>query len=266
MSLTKHTGKTNNTGQRLLVVYREIPGDPQNALVVFTDQLPEKFHDDLLKNAEGLKAQETNNLFAYLFRCQFFDGTNILERLHQQGLLSKVDVDTVNVTPQKGVVKTLREINDHIRENVPEDDVEKVAKEIQDMAKKETANWNQNQDQTDQPPKQKHPTTTSADVMGIVDDNVEGAPAFSEQELAQQTNLKAFENPSTSVEQNSELTPGNPEQMDMFANQENANGNTVDQQYRHLMDRAAMIESELRQIQDMAKSIKEESNKGQDDS
>ena len=44
----KHVGKLSNTGKKVVVVFRELPDDPENCLVVDTDALPDWFHDDII--------------------------------------------------------------------------------------------------------------------------------------------------------------------------------------------------------------------------
>ena len=42
--MKKHIGRIANTDQRVVVVFMQIPGKDDHALVVSTDNLPERFH------------------------------------------------------------------------------------------------------------------------------------------------------------------------------------------------------------------------------
>ena len=43
-NLLKHVGVIKSTGSKIAVVYKQIPGDKDNALVIFTDTLPERYY------------------------------------------------------------------------------------------------------------------------------------------------------------------------------------------------------------------------------
>ena len=45
---TKHVGKLSNTGKKCVVVFRELPEDKENCLIVDTDACPDWMHDDIM--------------------------------------------------------------------------------------------------------------------------------------------------------------------------------------------------------------------------
>ena len=44
----KHVG-VNGQGKKCVVVFRELPGDSDSALIIPTEALPQLYHDDLIK-------------------------------------------------------------------------------------------------------------------------------------------------------------------------------------------------------------------------
>ena len=54
----KHVGKMTNTGDAVAVVFRTVPGESNQALVLQTATLPDIYHDSLMKLIETDQAQE----------------------------------------------------------------------------------------------------------------------------------------------------------------------------------------------------------------
>jgi len=49
MAFIKHVGRHAGTGQRLSVAFLQLPDDKENSLVVYSDSLPDRYHDDFMK-------------------------------------------------------------------------------------------------------------------------------------------------------------------------------------------------------------------------
>jgi hypothetical protein len=96
----KHVGKMKNNGARVAVVYRTLPGDPSNALVVGTQGLSDMHHDGLMTVVESESGQQANELADILAVRKFADGSNMLAFLHTNGHLKKVPTSNVTVTPK----------------------------------------------------------------------------------------------------------------------------------------------------------------------
>tara|TARA_Y100000389_G_scaffold204659_1_gene258689 strand:- start:3257 stop:3895 length:639 start_codon:yes stop_codon:yes gene_type:complete len=105
MAITKHIGRHKGTGQRLSVVFMQIPEDKEHALVVYSDMLQDKFHDDFMAAITSPEGQSANSLHEALQRKTFWNGETMLESLHTRGHLKKVPVDAVIMqpTPQKQI-------------------------------------------------------------------------------------------------------------------------------------------------------------------
>lgn len=124
--MIKHIGKHNN--RKVVVVYREVPGETHMCLVVYSDVLPRLVHDELMKCVEGAVAQSSTELSDVLFRTVMADGENILTSLHQNGWLKKVPTTQVIITPNSTSSVRLDELNDILNQMAQgEESVKKLA-------------------------------------------------------------------------------------------------------------------------------------------
>tara|TARA_B100000579_G_C22598691_1_gene741591 strand:+ start:257 stop:832 length:576 start_codon:yes stop_codon:yes gene_type:complete len=110
--LMKHVGSYGE--KPCVVVFREVPNEPDNCLIVESASLDDSKHDDLMNIVASLEAQESNNVSEVLSRRQFSDGTNILNDLHFSKKLIKVPVDMVFLTPTPSQKISLQEVNAEI--------------------------------------------------------------------------------------------------------------------------------------------------------
>lgn len=106
----KHVG-VNGQGKKCVVVFRELPGDTDSALIIPTGALPTLYHDDLIAAIENVNCQNSMDPSEYLFRQSFHDGTNMLNTLHQKGWMVKVPTKSVVMTPKSGLTINLVDLN-----------------------------------------------------------------------------------------------------------------------------------------------------------
>ena len=85
--------------RKCLVLFREVPGEPENALVVMSGELGTTQHDELVREVESLEAQNNNNLADVLNGRNFSDGRIMLRALHEDKLITKVPVNEVVMLP-----------------------------------------------------------------------------------------------------------------------------------------------------------------------
>lgn len=111
--LMKHVGKYGE--KPCVVVFREVPNEPENCLIVQTSGLSTTHHDDLMEVIQSAEAQEANDLSQVLNRRQFRDGDNMLNSMHFGKKLSKVPVNQVSLTPTPSHSVPLEEVNAEIR-------------------------------------------------------------------------------------------------------------------------------------------------------
>lgn len=135
---TKHVGKLSNTGKKCVVVFRELPDDPSNCLVVDTDALPDWMHDDIINAVEAPGAQASHNFYEYAERTVLSDGTNMLQTLHSTGRLQKQPTNNVVLTPNNEVAVSLEEINKLVREQTDGKDVVAPPADERPMVGKDT--------------------------------------------------------------------------------------------------------------------------------
>jgi hypothetical protein len=107
----KHVGKMKNNSARVAVVYRTLPGDPHNCLVVGTQGLGDSYHDTLMAVIESDSGQQANELADILATRRFPDGSIMLGYLHSNKHLIKVKTSMVWVTPDAQTQVSLDELN-----------------------------------------------------------------------------------------------------------------------------------------------------------
>lgn len=112
----KHVGKVTNTGVKVLVVFRTVPGESDQALVLPVHNLPDSYHDALMTMVETDQAQESFELGEIMFRRSFPDGRNMLVAMQQDNRLQKISTGNVKMTPTPTSEIVLSELNGIIAE------------------------------------------------------------------------------------------------------------------------------------------------------
>lgn len=107
----KHVGKMKNNSARVVVVYRTLPGEPTNCLVVGVQGLTDSYHDTLMSLIETDSAQQANELADILAARRFPDGSIMLGFLHANGHLKKVPTANVVMTPNTQTQIPLDQLN-----------------------------------------------------------------------------------------------------------------------------------------------------------
>lgn len=112
-TVMKHVGSYGE--KPCVVLFRELPGEPENCLIIQSTMLDSQHHDDLMAAVQLPEAQQSNDLSQVLHRKSFTDGTNMLNYLHFNKKLQKVPVSMVNLVPLPGRAVPLSEVNAEIR-------------------------------------------------------------------------------------------------------------------------------------------------------
>jgi hypothetical protein len=95
----KHIGELADTSKaKVVIVYRTVPDEPNNCLVVGTKFLPDMYHDALMRVVESQGGQSESELGSYLGRQSFPDGTNMLAILHNDNYIKKFPTKDITVT------------------------------------------------------------------------------------------------------------------------------------------------------------------------
>lgn len=111
--MIKHVGK--HSDRKVAIAFREIPGEEHMCLVVYTETLPIAMHDSLMRVVESPTGQSAENLGDALFRELFNDGRPMLQTLHAEGMLKKVQTKQIVVTPNPSSHVNLEEMNEILR-------------------------------------------------------------------------------------------------------------------------------------------------------
>ena len=112
----KHIGRINNTGVKVLVVFRTLPGESNMALVLPVTQLNDSYHDSIMTMVETDQCQDAYELGEMMFIRTFPDGRPMLQAMQADGRLQKVATDTVTMTPTANDTVVLSALNTLIAE------------------------------------------------------------------------------------------------------------------------------------------------------
>lgn len=128
--ITKHVGRVGD--KKVAVIFRELPGEPHMALVVYTQLLNRHLHDAVMECIQSDSGQQAENLADALNHVYSREGKVVLHQLHADGLLKKIQTELVTMTPtpsNKHDVK-LSDLNDIINKM---NAGEQAAKELAEM-------------------------------------------------------------------------------------------------------------------------------------
>lgn len=107
----RHIGRMNNTDQRLIVIFMQIPDREDHALIVASDSLPPRFEQALMQVVQSPEGQNAQDLGTVLAR-RLMPDTNVslLTTLHTAGLLQPIPVDNIVMFPLPNQAYPLRKI------------------------------------------------------------------------------------------------------------------------------------------------------------
>lgn len=111
MAFKKHIGQIITTAQKVVVAFREIPGDEKFCLVVDTEGLPDDIRDDFMNGVLSAQSQDKDEFAVYANTNFFKDGSNMLESLHARQLLIKIETNKVMMTPDNDINIRLDDLN-----------------------------------------------------------------------------------------------------------------------------------------------------------
>lgn len=112
--MLKHIGR--HSDKKVVVLYRQVPGEDHMCLVVYSDLLPRIYHDSVMSVLESAVGQQAESLADAIFRSMMPDGLNALEALHKNGLIKKINTNQVIMTPTASNTVRLDELNGILNE------------------------------------------------------------------------------------------------------------------------------------------------------
>lgn len=126
MAFLKHIGKHGD--RKIVVVFRQIPGDEHMCLCIYPDLLATHWHDTIMKVLESPVGQAAEEFADALNRNLLPDGRNILGALHAERMMKRVNTEQVLMTPTINSNVKLSELNKILNEmKKGEDAVRKMA-------------------------------------------------------------------------------------------------------------------------------------------
>ena len=125
MANLKHFGKYGS--KNCVIIYREVPGEPDFCLIVETNLLEGTKQDAFINVINSPEGQASNEINEVLARNQFPDGTVMLHDLHYTKRLQKADVDMVEVIPNNSQSFPLRTLNDELKKLQASSNTEKLS-------------------------------------------------------------------------------------------------------------------------------------------
>ena len=94
----KHIGELVDGGAKVVIMYRTVPGESDNCLVVGTKFLPDMYHNSLMKAVESDGGQQAEEFADFAGRQTFPDGTNMLAMMHNDNYIKKFKTKDIMVT------------------------------------------------------------------------------------------------------------------------------------------------------------------------
>jgi hypothetical protein len=95
----KHIGElADQSKAKVVIMYRTVPGEPDNCLVVGSKFLPDMYHNALMKAVESEGGQQADEFADFASRQTFPDGTNMLAMLHNDNYIKKFKTKEIMVT------------------------------------------------------------------------------------------------------------------------------------------------------------------------
>jgi hypothetical protein len=105
----RHIGQVGD--RKVAVIFREVPNEPHMCIVVYSQLLNRNIHDPLMAAIESPSGQAAKDLGDQLNRSYTMDGKIILQVLHHEGMMKKVNTDQVMMTPAANTKIRLSELN-----------------------------------------------------------------------------------------------------------------------------------------------------------
>jgi len=94
----KHIGLLKDDGAKVAILFRTVPEEPENCLVIGPKFLSDVYHNAFMKALESAEGQASFELGTYLARQKFPDGIDMLALLHNDNYIKKMPTEKIMVT------------------------------------------------------------------------------------------------------------------------------------------------------------------------
>lgn len=112
----KHVGRIKGNRRKVIVAFRVVPGEPDNCLVIQTENLSADEHDALMKVIESPAGQDAYESAEAMMRAYLPDGRNMLQGFDITGKIRKFPTNEIEMTPDSNTTIGLDELNNMIAE------------------------------------------------------------------------------------------------------------------------------------------------------
>lgn len=114
MADIKHVGRVISNQRKCAVVFRTLPNEPENCLILPTENLSPEDHDDVIALIESNSAQTSYELAEAMDRAVLRDGSRMLPRFHGGRKLVKMSTKDIEMCPNNNTRIVLADLNDMI--------------------------------------------------------------------------------------------------------------------------------------------------------
>ena len=94
----KHIGLLKDDGAKVAIIFRTVPEEPENCLVIGPKFLSDVYHNAFMRALESAEGQASFELGTYIARQKFPDGIDMLALLHNDNYIKKMPTANVIVT------------------------------------------------------------------------------------------------------------------------------------------------------------------------
>lgn len=111
--MMKHVGTHDQ--RKCVLLFKEVPGDEDMCLIVYTDTLNKLIHDPLMRCIESEVGQNANDISGPLSRTLMDNGQNVLNTLHSSGHIRRVPTNQMILRPNASTTIRLDELNSMLK-------------------------------------------------------------------------------------------------------------------------------------------------------
>lgn len=105
----KHVGIHGD--RKVAVMFRQVPNDTENCLVVYTEALPEDTRQAVISCVESANGQNSASLADAAANHKTVQGESLLNTLHVGNFMNKVSTSEIMLTPNEATKVSLAEVN-----------------------------------------------------------------------------------------------------------------------------------------------------------
>lgn len=185
--MLNHVGRIKKNQSKVVVAYKTVPGEPDNCLVIKTENLMGDEHDPLMRLVESQSGQNAFDLAEAMSRTTLPNGENMLHGFHRAGRIIKMPTNEIEMVPERNRVLRLDELNEAIAQNYGVN-VEDLVPQPNDPNEKEDSASNST---STSKTTQEEPEVVSEEYLTESSENVKNEEVLTDEKLASQYRSEA---------------------------------------------------------------------------